>query len=276
MVIFAVVVAAMIMLTPALRGTASKYFPEPASDVPNDRTLRQELRRAAAHKPYWLLNLAFLVCGFHVTFIGTYLPRYGADLGHAGTATTALALIGLFNVFGSLGAGVLGGRFSMTKVLAGIYGMRAVVIATIVFGGAIGTLWLATVPLTSAMVSDMFGTTHAGALFGIVFVSHQIGALMGALGGARAYDAWNSYSAVWWVAVVLGGVGFAAHLLLTEGPAPEPPTSPGTLGRLAPTGGVAAWILIIGMLSMLSLTDAAAAAGDELESLLAWCFSAAT
>jgi len=286
MVIFAAVVAAMIVLTPSLRGTASKYFPEPQASVEPDRTLRQELRRAAAHRPYWLLNLAFLVCGFHVTFIGTYLPRYGEDLGHKGTATTALALIGLFNVFGSLGAGFLGGRFSMTKILAAIYGLRGVVIAgylllpaspalTIVFGAAIGMLWLATVPLTSAMVSNMFGTTHAGALFGIVFVSHQIGALMGALGGARAYDAWNSYDAVWWIAVALGGVGFAAHLLLHEGPAPEPPAPSATLGRFAPTGGVAVWLLLIATLSALTLTDAVASAADDLETLLAWCFSAA-
>ena len=96
-VVFAVVAAATILLTPSLRGSARRFFPEPAATA-NDRTLRDELRRAARARPYLLLNAAFFVCGFHVTFIGAYLPKYGEDLGHKGTATTALALIGLFNV----------------------------------------------------------------------------------------------------------------------------------------------------------------------------------
>jgi len=130
-VVFAVIAAATILLTPSLRGSARRFFPEPAATA-NDRTLRDELRRAARARPYLLLNAAFFVCGFHVTFIGAYLPKYGEDLGHKGTATTALALIGLFNVFGSLAAGALGGRYSKTKLLGGIYAARAVVIAAYV------------------------------------------------------------------------------------------------------------------------------------------------
>ena len=193
---------------------AKRFFPEPAATA-NDRTLRDELRRAARARPYLLLNAAFFVCGFHVTFIGAYLPKYGEDLGHKGTATTALALIGLFNVFGSLAAGALGGRYSKTKLLGGIYAARAVVIAayvllpasptyTLLFGAAIGLLWLSTVPLTSGMVTEQFGTTHSGALFGIVFFSHQLGAFAGALGGSWAHDRYGSYDLVWWIAVALG------------------------------------------------------------------------
>lgn len=279
-VVMSIIVVASMVVIPILRGTASKNFPD-ANAADAGRPLREELRRAAAHKPYLLLNLAFLVCGFHVTFIGTYLPRYGEDLGHADAATTALAMIGLFNVFGSLLAGWLGSRRSKTRLLAGIYALRGLVIAayvllpssptlTITFGAAIGVLWLSTVPLTSAMTTEMFGTTHAGTLFGIVFVSHQIGALIGALGGARAHDAWGSYDSVWWAAVALGGMGMVAHLMITEGPAPEPPPSTGAVGRLAPLGSAGMWLLAIGVLSTLTLTDAAGAAGE----LVDWCFSA--
>lgn len=259
-VIFAVLVAVTVVLTPTLRGSARRFFPEPASEHAVDRPLRQELRRAAHAKPYLLLNAAFFVCGFHVTFIGTFLPSYGEDLGHADAAVLALGLIGLFNVFGSLAAGALGGRYSKTRLLAGIYAARAVVIAlyviapksgaaTIIFGCAIGVLWLSTVPLTSAMVSEQFGTAHAGALFGIVFVSHQFGALGGALLGGNLRDAYGSYDVVWWLAVALGVVAMVLHLLITEGPVPEPPPAGATTGRLAPAGGLATFVLLVGMFS---------------------------
>jgi predicted MFS family arabinose efflux permease len=281
LVMAAIVVASMLVI-PSLRGTSSKYFPDLEVAEADKRTLREELRRAAAHKPYLLLNLAFLVCGFHVTFIGTYLPRYGEDLGHRTAATTALAMIGLFNFFGSLAAGWFGTRYSKTKILALIYAMRGVFIAaylllpaspalTIAFGCGMGVLWLSTVPLTSAMVSEMFGTTHAGALFGIVFVSHQIGALIGALGGARAYDAWGSYDVVWWIGVALGGMGMVAHLLITEGEAPPPPEGVGVLPRIAPQVGV--WLLALGVLSTLTLTDAASAAAEGTSDIFGWCWS---
>ena len=156
------------------------------------RTLRQELRRAGHSRSYLMLNGAFFVCGFHVTFIGVFLPGYAEDGGLSpSTASTALALIGLFNVAGSLIVGVLGQRMRFTTVLAWIYGLRAVVIAgyilvplsatsTIVFSMGMGLLWLATVPMTSAIVTQQFGPAHAGALFGIVFLSHQLGSFVGA------------------------------------------------------------------------------------------------
>ena len=121
------------------------------------------------------------------------------------------------------------------------------------------------------MVSDMFGTTHGGALFGIVFVSHQIGALIGALGGARAYDAWGSYDAIWWIGVALGGLGMVAHLLITEGEAPPPPAGASFSPRLAPQVGV--WLLALGVLSTLTLTDAASAAAEGTGDIFGWCWS---
>lgn len=282
LVLAAIVVGSMVMI-PILRGSAAKNFPETAR-TGDERTLRQDLRRAAHHRPYLLLNSAFFVCGFHVTFIALYLPNHGADLGHAGAATTALALIGLFNFFGSLAAGWAGGHYSKTHLLALIYALRGIVITaflllpasgttTIIFGAAMGVLWLSTVPLTSAMVTEMFGTTNAGALFGVVFVSHQVGALIGAWAGGANYDAFGNYNLIWWIGAGLGGFAMIMQLLITDqGPAPEPPEPTGRIGRLAPTGGVASWVVLIGVSGVLTLTDATATASEAGEVLLGWCF----
>jgi len=278
-VIFAVVAALSVVLTPSLRGSARRFFPEPAATA-TDRTLSQELRRAATARPYLLLNAAFFVCGFHVTFIGTYLPRYGEDLGHANAAVNALALVGLFNVLGSLAAGALGGRYSKTKLLGGIYAARAIVIAvyislpassatTLVFGAAIGLLWLSTVPLTSGMVTEQFGTTHSGALFGIVFFSHQLGAFAGALGGSSAYDRYGSYDLVWWIAVALGVFALLIHLAIEEGPVPDPPPAVAGGPGLLPAGGLASTMLLVGVSAALIPAFGA----DGSQSFVDFCFS---
>ena len=279
-VAFAAIAAVAILLTPSLRGSATRHFPEPA-ETATGRTLRQEMRHAARARPYLLLNAAFFVCGFHVTFIGAYLPRYGEDLGHKGTAITALALVGLFNVFGSLAAGALGGKYSKTKLLAGIYAARAVVIGvyillpaepvfTLLFGAAIGLLWLSTVPLTSGMVTEQFGTTHSGALFGIVFFSHQLGAFAGALGGSWAHDRYGSYDLVWWIAVALGVAALLIHLSIEEGPIQDPPPTPARAGGLLPAGGLASVMLVVGIGAVLL---PALTADDNIDGLLGWCFS---
>ncbi len=229
------------------------------------RTLSYDLRRAAQSSSYLMVNGAFFVCGFHVTFIGIHLVGHVGDLGISGqTASTALALIGLFNVFGSLFVGWLGGRMAFTHVLAGIYGLRAVVIAafvlvpispasTIVFGMAIGLLWLATVPMTSAIVTQQFGPANSGALFGIVFLSHQLGSFIGAWMGGEVVDATGSYSAVWWTAVALGVMAMVLHLLVDESPLPDLPTGHDGSGlRLAP--GAAAAVAVVGLSIGLALT----------------------
>lgn len=168
--------------------------------------------------------------------------------------------------------------------MAGIYAARAVVIAlyvalpaspasTIVFGCAIGVLWLSTVPLTSAMVSEQFGTAHAGALFGIVFLSHQFGALAGALLGANLYDVTGSYDVVWWIAVGLGVLAMAIHLVITEGPVPEPPPAPAGGRNLLPAGGLASLVLVAGVAAALIPLRATGAAAGEIDQVLGWCVS---
>lgn len=267
----AAIILAIVIFAPWLRGrsidqTRTDDTAEPA--VP----LRQELRRARHARSYQLLNAAFFVCGFHVTFIATHLTSYAEELGQSrGVAATALALIGLFNVAGSLAAGALGSRYSKTRLLSIIYAARAVVItafvlvppspaAIVAFGAAIGLLWLSTVPLTSAIVVGQFGTAHAGTLFGIVFLSHQLGAFAGAWMGGSLTDRFGSYDPVWWVAVALGIFAALVHLVIEEGPAPQPPPPvPGT----APILGPATVVVITAGLAIGSTVASASGAGAD-------------
>jgi predicted MFS family arabinose efflux permease len=260
---------AVVALAPGLRGRAVDQ--QSAAETAAGRPLRVDLRRAASSRSYWLLNLGFLVCGFHVTFIGTHLPSYVGEINvPKAAATTALSLIGLFNVFGSLLAGWLGDRFHKAKLLAGLYGLRAIAIAafvlapsstlnTVLFGAAIGTLWLSTVPLTSGLVNQMFGTTNAGALFGIVFFSHQVGAFVGAWSGGYFSDSTGSYAPVWWAAIALGVMATVANLGVHDGPVPDPPD--GTVPRLVPSGAAAAAMLVVGTTA--ALGTAATARTDD-------------
>ena len=271
-VLLAVIALAAVVFTPAIKGRAADFVTSDAGSDPSTRPLRDELRRAAHARPYLLLNGAFFVCGFHVTFIATHLPSYSEDLGQAGSAaSTSLALIGLFNVFGSLAAGWLGARHSKTKLLAGIYGLRAIVISgfvllpassglTIAFGAAIGVLWLSTVPLTSGMVAEQFGTAHSGTLFGIVFLSHQVGAFGGAWIGGELADATGSYDSSWWIGVGLGVLAMVLHLLITEGPVPEPPPVGSGGVRIAPTAAAVAMVAagVVGATHVATADDAAA------------------
>jgi len=275
-VTMAVIAASLIVLTPVLRGKASDFTEFDDVNQAADRPLSVDLRRAANSRSYWLLNGAFFVCGFHVTFIGTHLPSYVGDLGQAATiGSTALALIGLFNVVGSLGAGFLGQRHSFTKLLAGIYGFRAVFIAaylitpasgtsTIIFAMAIGTMWLATVPLTSAIVTQQFGTAHSGALFGVVFVAHQIGAFFGAWLGGTLADSTGSFLLMWWIAVALGVLAMVFHLLIDEGPVPEPP--PSSVGGVRLAGGTAVVAMTLG-----TAMAVGSVRSDTLEAVVAYC-----
>ncbi len=266
-----VVVLLVAAFAPWLRGRSiDQAVDQPASDEP-PVPLRDELRRAWHSRSYLLLNLAFLVCGFHVTFIATHLASYAEDVGQTrAIAATSLALIGLFNVFGSLAAGALGARYSKTRLLSGIYAARAVVItafllvppspATIVaFGAGIGLLWLATVPLTSGIVVAQFGTAHAGTLFGIVFLAHQLGAFVGAwMGGAMA-DRFDSYDPAWWVAVGLGVMAAVVHLAIDEG---QQPPAPARVAAGTPAlGPAAAAVLVVVGLGIGSLTAAGSASG---------------
>ena len=245
--IMAGILVLIILVAPAMRSTAiamsdaaSEARAADDSTANEAPTLRADLSRAAATPSYLFLNAAFFVCGFHVTFIGIHLAGF-VELSRLSpsVASTALALIGLFNVFGSLLVGWLGQRYSFTKLLAGIYGLRAVTIAvfvilpttgtsTIIFAMVMGVLWLSTVPPTSAIVTQQFGPTNAGALFGVVFLSHQLGSFLGAYLGGEVVDRTGSYATMWWLSIALGIFAMAMHLVLDESPVgPKPPGSRG-------------------------------------------------
>jgi MFS family permease len=198
-----------------------------------DVSSRAALRAAAAHPSYVLLTCGFFVCGFHIAFISTHLPPYLTDLGLSHSlAAWALALIGLFNVVGAYTAGVLGGVYSRRLLLSAIYASRAAAFAMFVvlpttpatvlaFAAAIGLLWLSTVPLTSGLIAVMFGTRHLGLLFGIVFLSHQVGAFGGAWMGGMVYDATGAYDLMWWASIALGFAAALVHLPISERPVPR-------------------------------------------------------
>jgi MFS family permease len=200
-----------------------------ADDGPRESSLTA-LRDALSHPSYLFLTAGFFVCGFHIAFVSTHLPPYLTDLG-LGTALAAwaLALIGLFNVVGAYTAGILGGRHSRRLLLSGIYASRAAAFVLFValpatpatvllFAALIGLLWLSTVPLTSGLIAVMFGTRHLGLLFGVVFLSHQIGAFVGVWLGGAVYDATGAYDVMWWASIALGFAAALVHLPINERP----------------------------------------------------------
>lgn len=191
-------------------------------------TLGEVMRRAAAHPHYWLLNLGFFVCGFHIAFIATHFPAYLVDRGlSADIGAYSLALVGLFNIAGSYLFGLWGTRHSKSTLLAALYGGRAFAIvvflltplsaaSALVFAAAFGFLWLGTVPLTSGLVAGMFGLRYLSTLYGVVFLSHQIGSFLGAWMAGRLFDTTGSYQPIWIASIALG-VFAAAVSLATNG-----------------------------------------------------------
>ncbi len=222
--LLAVCAVMMAPLALALRGR------QPAAPGSSNQNLREALAEAARHSGFRYLTLGFFVCGFQVTFIAVHLPASLADSGIAtSVAAWALSLIGLFNVVGSLGCGILGDRFSKKYLLSLLYLARAVAIvvfltmplgtvSVLVFASVMGLLWLGTVPLTSGLVAQIFGARHMGTLFGIVFLSHQLGSFLGIWLGGLLFDATGSYAPVWWTAVVLGLVAAILHWPINDRP----------------------------------------------------------
>jgi predicted MFS family arabinose efflux permease len=186
------------------------------------------VREAFAYPSFQLLTAGYFVCGFQVVFIGVHLPSYLRDKGFSPeVATAALALIGLFNVFGTYAAGLLGQRLPKRHILAAIYLLRAAVIVAFLeipispasvyaFAAAMGLLWLSTVPVTNAALAQIFGVRHLSMLGGFVFLSHQIGSFLGVWLGGRLYDATGSYDLVWWIAVGLGVFAAIVNLPVRE------------------------------------------------------------
>jgi predicted MFS family arabinose efflux permease len=225
--------AACVVTVPLLAVVLSGYADsEPVEKEPL-MPFVQMLRQAFAHGSYLLLLAGFFVCGFHVAFITTHLPAYLNDIGGAAaTGAWAIGLIGLFNIIGAYTSGMLGGKFSKRYLLSGIYLGRALAIAlfvtlppkpitTLVFAAVMGLLWLSTVPLTSGLVAVMFGTRHMATLFGFVFLSHQVGAFLGAWLGGLFYERTGSYDAVWWLSVALGLFAAVIHWPIAERAAPQ-------------------------------------------------------
>ncbi|HMA16283.1 MAG TPA: MFS transporter [Kiloniellaceae bacterium] len=199
---------------------------------PSHRGLHQSvggaLKEAFAYPSFNLLTLGFFVCGFHVAFIQVHLPAYITDKGlDAGLAAWALAVVGAANIVGAFSAGALGGRFSKKYLLSLLYLLRSVAIAAfvllpiseasvLIFAAVIGLLWLSTVPLTSGLVAQFFGTQHMAMLFGIVFFSHQVGSFLGVWLGGYLYDRTGSYDIVWWAGVALGIAAALVHWPIRE------------------------------------------------------------
>ena len=194
------------------------------------QTLGEALREACSHSGFWLLALGFFVCGFQVVFIGVHLPAYLVDQ-HlpAIVGTTVLALVGLFNVFGTYIAGWLGGRRSKPRLLSALYLARGVVIALFItvplsvwtayaFGIAMGLLWLSTVPLTNGTVATLFGVRNLSMLGGIVFLFHQLGSFMGGWLGGYLYDHTGSYDLVWQISILLSVLAAALNWPVREQP----------------------------------------------------------
>jgi len=225
-VLFAVMSLAMIPLAIPFKGVGNDGAVDIAGEA--GRTLLQTLDAARQHRSYVLLTIGFFVCGFHVAFIVTHMPAYLQDRGLSATwGATAVAAIGIANLFGAFASGWLGGIYPKRLLLAGIYFARSIAIfalitlpATpfnvIVVSVVIGLLWLSTVPLTSGLVAVMFGTRYMATLVGIVTLSHQVGAFFGVLLGGYIRDATGSYDLLWWMGIALGFLAALIHLPIRE------------------------------------------------------------
>ncbi len=200
------------------------------TDTSNTLTMGQALQEALNHRGFVLLTIGFFVCGFHVAFIAVHFPKYVKELGlDPSIGALALSLVGLFNIAGSFLSGMFGQRWSKRVGLSGIYFLRAIAIFLLLmapkteltiflFAGAMGILWLSTVPLTSGLVAQVFGVRYMASLFGIVFFSHQLGSFLGIWLGGYLFDKYGSYDAVWWAGVVLGLMAAVVHLPIDERP----------------------------------------------------------
>lgn len=235
--VFAAVILLMILTLPLMRA------PVTASKAELEESMGQILVKAFKDPSYTLIFLGFFSCGYQLAFITAHFPAFvtemcgpilaGGVLHNIGITTTSalgavsISLIGLANIAGTLAAGWAGKRYSKKYLLAGIYVGRTIVAATfimfpitpisvVLFSVAMGSLWLATVPLTSGLVAHIYGLRYMGTLYGIVFFSHQLGSFMGVWLGGRMYDAYGSYTAVWWIGVAVGAFSAIVHLPIRE------------------------------------------------------------
>ena len=223
-----------------LAGVAALIIPlslalaaDPAAGAPKQQSIGEALREAVREKGFHLLFWGYFVCGFHIAMLTVHLPAFVIDAGlKPSHGMTALALIGLFNVIGTLGAGYLGGRFSKKYLLSSIYATRALLISMLVFfplspftlyafAIGIGLLWLGTVPLTNGLVGQIFGMRYAAMLASIVFFGHQIGSFVGVWLAGYLYDTTGSYLGAFAASIGLGVFAAIVNLPVNEKPLAE-------------------------------------------------------
>ena len=197
-------------------------------DQNNKQTATEALKEALANRSFVFLTLGFFVCGWHIALVATHIPQYMMDKGLPDwTAAMILALIGVFNMLGTITSGYLSTRYSKKKILSAIYLLRGVSIIyfiflppsifnSVVFGVTFGFLWLSTVPPTNGIVGHIFGTKYVGLLYGIVFVSHQIGSFLGAYLGGIIYEINGNFDYAWYVSIALSVFAGLIHLPIIE------------------------------------------------------------
>ena len=229
-----VLAACCLLMLPLSRGLNERVTPAAGQ---GEQTMRQALKEALRYPSFQLLTAGYFVCGFQVVFIGIHMPSYLRDAGlEPGVAGTALALIGLFNIFGTYLAGSLAQKGSKKMILAGIYLARAVAITVFllvplspwsvyVFAAVMGLLWLSTVPVTNATVAHIFGVKYLSMLGGSVFFSHQLGSFAGVWLGGYLYDRTGSYDVVWYIAIGLGVFAALVNLPVREAPIVRDPVA---------------------------------------------------
>ncbi|WP_420012515.1 MFS transporter [Tateyamaria sp.] len=241
--IFAAAILAVLLTLPMMR------VPTPATRAELEESMGQVLIKAFKDPSYTLIFIGFFSCGYQVAFITAHFPAFvtelcgpimpGGMLDNMGISTAsalgavAISLIGLANIAGTLLAGWAGKRYSKKYLLAGIYTGRTIIAAlfiifpitpttVIIFSVAMGTLWLATIPLTSGLVAHIYGLRYMGTLYGIVFFSHQLGSFLGVWLGGRMYDVYGDYTLVWWIGVAVGAFSAVVHLPIRERPLGTP------------------------------------------------------
>jgi len=243
---FSSIAGLMVLLALPIRGLAVALKAEPvaagASAMP--QSVGEALREALSHRGYLCMTLAFFACGFQLIFIATHLPAYLQLCGVApGVSATALGLIGLFNTIGTYCFGLLGARYSQKHLLALIYLLRTLIIVaflvapistttTLVFAAAMGMLWLGVAPLVTGILARVFGLTHFGTLYGVVFFSHQVGSFFGAWMGGLVFGWSGSYDVAWGALIAIGAIAFTLQWLMDDRPPPVRQPAAG----LAPAG----------------------------------------
>jgi MFS family permease len=207
-----------------------EYVDTTNNSFTRDQTAWNAIKEAFNHKGYMLLVAGFFVCGFQITLVATHIPGYIQQKGlPEWTAAAILALIGFFNIFGTIGMGFLASKYSKKILLSILYFSRGVILilflflpastfTALSFGVLFGILWLATIPPTNGIVAQIFGTKYLATLFGIVFFSHQVGSFLGAYLGGYFFDTYGSYDYAWYLSIILSAFAGFVHLPIDERP----------------------------------------------------------